>query len=70
MMKTLMNSNGGLSDTALEGERMVQKDRAGFRSVYTGALGVGINTMVLTTKGSGSYGIILKMPHKTAGEVV
>ena len=27
-----MNSSGALSDTALEGERMVQKDRAGFCS--------------------------------------
>lgn len=27
-----MNSNTALSNTALEGERMVQKDGAGFRS--------------------------------------
>ena len=30
-MKT-MNSSGALSDTALEGERMAQKDRTGLRS--------------------------------------
>ena len=33
---------------ALEGERMAQKDRAGFRSVHR-ALGVGINLAALTT---------------------
>ena len=31
-----MNSNGALSDTVLEGERMAHKDQAGFRSAVHG----------------------------------
>ena len=39
-----MNSSGVLSDRAPEGERMVQKDRAGFRSF----VGFGIDSNALT----------------------
>ena len=48
-----MNSSGALSDTVPEGERMAQKDRAGFRSAVPGSLGVGINSTALATKGKG-----------------
>ena len=45
-----MNCSGTLSDTAPEGEKMAQKDRAGFCSAAHRALGVGIDLTALTTK--------------------
>ena len=45
-----MNSSVTLSDIAPEDERMVQKTRQGSTLLYTGSLGVGINSMALTKK--------------------
>ena len=44
-----MNNRGASSDKAPEGERMVQKDQQGSALLYMGSLGVGIDSMVLTT---------------------
>ena len=43
-----MNSSRELSDTVLEGEKMVQKTRQGSAVLYTGSLGVRIDAVVLT----------------------
>ena len=44
-----MDSSGALTDTVLEGERMVQKELAGSALLYTGLRGVGIDPTALTT---------------------
>lgn len=45
-----MNSNGASSDIAPEGERMVRKDWAGFRSAVHRLLEARINSTALTTR--------------------
>ena len=44
-----MNSSRALSDAAPEGERMAQKDWAGFALLYTGSFGVRIYSRALIT---------------------
>ena len=45
-----MNSSGALPDTALEGERMEQKDGERFHFAVLRSPGVRFDSMVLTTK--------------------
>ena len=46
-----MNSSGALSNIVLEGKRIAQKAGKGSTLLYTGSLGVRIDSMALTTRG-------------------
>ena len=43
-----MNSRGALSDIAPEGERMAKKTGQGSALLYTGSVGIRIDSMTLT----------------------